>query len=262
MSEQEITELIDTLATPPPAKPRAPRQGLPAEYRMRHEAHYVEELGAAPRPAAGDTAPERSQPPVEIAAALRDLCREFEGLASCFNLIEQSARPLRERMGLRLAKIGVQRSIRYAQQLRVLLEEPRAFQRDVSLDHAIREALDEFKDELRLIEATLVMDAPTSSLIISGDPHLLRAALSACAGVMIGLIELGGRPTELQVSAFRADEKLHCEFRQESFQLEDKPSRALAVALAAARRIAELQGGSLTTRPTSGGGTALLLSFA
>jgi hypothetical protein len=259
--EHDFSEILEGISTPP-TKARAVRQGLPAEYRMRHDAHYVEELTTRTK----DNSPERgaSAPsqPVSMPAALRDLCQEFEGLASCFNLLEHSARPLRERLGLSLAKIGVQRSIRYAQQLRILLEDPHPYQRELRLDEAIRAAFEDVKEELRLTEATLALDLPASPLALRADAPLVQTALRACAGATIALIELGGRPAELQVSAFKADDTVHCEFRQDSRAIDDAPPRAIAVALGAARRIAELHGGTLETRPTGAGGTALLLSFA
>ena len=123
--DSDFNELLEGISTPAP-KARPGRQGLPAEYRMRADAHYVEELATRQKdsPSVRAAAP---QPPVSMPAALRDLGQEFEGLASCFNLMDAAARPLRERVGLSLAKIGVQRSIRYAQQLRILLEEPAHF---------------------------------------------------------------------------------------------------------------------------------------
>ena len=260
-SDHDFNELIEGLATPP-VKPRSVRQGLPAEYRMRHDAHYVEELATRPKDSPAERAAEPAADPVSMPGALRDLCKEFEGLASCFNLLEQGARPLRERLGLSLAKIGVQRSIRYAQQLRILLEDPRPFQRELRLDEAIRHAFDDVKEELRLTEATLALDLPSAPLVVCADAPLLQTALRACAGATIALIEMGGRPAELQVSAFKADEAVHCEFRQDSCSMGTTPSRALAVALSAARRIAELHGGTLESRATSLGGTSLRLSFA
>jgi hypothetical protein len=229
---------------------------------MRADAHYVEELAARQKDAPPDRAAAPTPQPLSMPAALRDLCQEFEGLASCFNLLEPTARPLRERLGLSLAKIGVQRSIRYAQQLRILLEEPRPFQRELRLDDAIRQAFGDVKEELRLTEATLALDLPSSPLVVRADAQLLQTALRACAGATIALIELGGRPAELQVSAFKADEVVHCEFRQDSCALGDVPTRAVSVALTAARRIAELHRGTLETHTTNSGGTALLLSFA
>lgn len=267
--DRDFSDLIESIATatppaPEPALPPAPRsrtarQGLPSEYRMRHDAHYVDELATS----VADAPPVPVvPPPLSMPAALRDLCQEFEGLASCFNLLEQTARPLRERLGLSLAKIGVQRSIRYAQHLRVLLEDPRPLQRELRLDEAVRHAFEDFKEELRLTEATLALDLPSSPLVVPADPSLLHTALRACAGATIALIELGGKPAELQVSAFKADEVVHCEFRQDSYAMEGEPPRAVSVALNAARRIAQLHGGKLEARPTTAGGSALLLSFS
>jgi hypothetical protein len=258
-SEDDFSELIDSIATPQP-KPRNTRQGLPAEYRMRHDEHDVEKLTS--RPKAAEPPAAASPQPVPVTAALRDLCQEFEGLASCFNLLEQNARPLRERLGLSLAKIGVRRGIRYAQQLRVLVDDPHPLQREIRLDEAIRHALEDFTEELRLTEATLAIDVPAGPLVVRADASLLQTAIRACAGATIALIELGGKPADLQVSAFKADDTLHCEFRQDSFAMEREPSRAVSVALNAARRIAQLHGGRLDARPTSSGGSALLLSFA
>ena len=229
---------------------------------MRHDSHYVDELATRPKESSPDRATVPAPQLVSLPAALRDLCQEFEGLASCFNLLEHNGRPLRERLGLSLAKIGVQRSIRYAQQLRILLEDSHPIQRELRMDDAIRHAFDDVKEELRLTEATLALDLPSSPLLVRADAPLMQTALRACAGATIALIELGGRPAELQVSAFRADEVVHCEFRQDSCAMGDAPPRTVSVALSAARRIAELHGGTLETRPTSAGGTALLLSFA
>src|SRR5437868_4706987 len=99
-SEHDFNELIENIKTPT-GKSKAVRQGLPSQYRMRHDAHYVEELATR----SGEAAPEEPAVPsaIPMPAALRDLCQEFEGLASCFNLIEHGARPLRERIGLSLA---------------------------------------------------------------------------------------------------------------------------------------------------------------
>jgi hypothetical protein len=271
-SKHDFTELLDSIKTPPP-KSRNARQGLPTEYRMRHDAHYVEELAthANDTPSEAATAAETLPMP----AALRDLCQEFEGLASCFNLIEHSARPLRERLGLSLAKIGVQRSIRYAQHLRILLEEPHPLLRELRLDEEIRHAFDDLTEELRLTESMLSIDVAASPLPIRADISLLRTALRACAGAGIALIERGGVAATLHVSVFTAGDLVHCEFRQDAYEMESQeiaslfrlqssdraPGRAIAVALHAARRIAQLHGGQLQAKRTGSGGCALLFSF-
>ncbi|MCM3879279.1 MAG: hypothetical protein ND807_04135 [Vicinamibacterales bacterium] len=271
LPQDNFNELLDSIATP--AKPRPVRQGLPSEYRMRHDSHYVEDLGARTSPSRPEHASTGSNIPT--AAALRDLCQEFEGLASCFNLIPQTARPLRERLGVALAKIGVQRGIRYAQYLRLLLEDQHVSRRDVRLDEVIRQTVADFKDELRLTESNLVMDVPDVPLVVQGDLGLLQTGVRASIGAAVALVELGGAASDLHVSAFASGDALHCEFRQDAhavdshqltrmFDMEssDRPGgRTLAVALSAARRVAQLHGGFFDARPASSGGCTFVFSL-
>ena len=271
IASDDFNEIIDKVKAP--ARPKAPRQGLPAEYRMRHDAHYVEELNTLRTGTPELAAP---QPPtVPMSAALRDLCQEFEGLASCFNLVEQGARPLRERLGLSLAKVGVQRSIRYAQNLRLLLEEARPFFRDVRLDDLVRHSFGDFKEELRLTESTLVLELPNAPLVLQGDGALLRTALRACASATVALVEQSGVAGSVQISAFASDDSILCEFRQDAYSVEPQQlarlfdletsdrsaARATAVALNAARRVAQLHGGQFHARRTSSGGCLFLFSL-
>jgi hypothetical protein len=270
--QEDFSELIDSIA--PPVKPRSIRQGLPTEYRMRHDSHYVEELGSRSSAARSEHTP---PPPssVPMTAALRDLCQEFEGLASCFNLIQQGARPLRERLGVTLAKIGVQRSIRYAQHLRLLLEDSHPSRREVRLDELMRQVFGEFKEELRLTESTLSVDLPDSSLFLQGDAGLLMNGMRACLGTVVALVELSGTPADIHVAAFASGDTLHCEFRQDAYTL-DTPQlarlfdmestdrqggRTIAVALGAARRVAQLHGGSFDARPTTSGGCVFMFGL-
>jgi hypothetical protein len=250
------------------------RQGLPTEYRMRHDSHYVEELGARSSAARSEQTP---PPPASVptTAALRDLCQEFEGLASCFNLIQQGARPLRERLGVTLAKIGVQRSIRYAQHLRLLLEDAHPSRREVRLDELMRQVFGEFKEELRLTESTLSVSLPDSSLLMQGDAALLMNGMRACLGTAVALVELSGTPADIYVAAFASGDTLHCEFRQDAYTL-DTPQlarlfdmestdrqggRTIAVALGAAKRVAKLHSGSFDARPTTSGGCVFMFDL-
>lgn len=281
LPEDNFSELLDRFKTKAmPGPERAPksrvegrpvRQGLPSEYRMRHDAHYVEELATQARSLSQDLTP----PPMTVptSAALRDICQEFEGLASCFNLLDERARPLRERLGLALAKVGIQRSVRYAQHLRVLLDDPHPHHRDLRFDEVVRDAFTDMREELRLTESALVFELP-GSLTVRGDAGLLRTALRACAGTTIGLIEMTGQAADLHVSAFASGDVLHCELRQDACSIEpqhllnlfdlESPERACrvnAVALNAARRVAQLHGGQLEARRTSAGGCAFVFSL-
>ena len=271
--QEDFSELIDSIGAPP-VKPRSIRQGLPTEYRMRHDSHYVDELAARSSTARSEQTP---PPPASVptTAALRDLCQEFEGLASCFNLIQQGARPLRERLGVTLAKIGVQRSIRYAQHLRLLLETTHPSRREVRLEELMRQVFGEFKEELRLTESTLSVNLPDSSLLLQGDAALLMNGIRACLGTAIALVELSGTAADIHVAAFAAGDRLHCEFRQDAYTL-DTPQlarlfdmestdrqggRTIAVALGAAKRVAQLHGGAFDARPTTSRGCVFMFDL-
>ena len=269
--QENFNEILDSIATPPKSRPA--RQGLPSEYRMRHDAHYVEELATRTSAARVE---QQASAVVPTTAALRDLCQEFEGLASCFNLIQQGARPLRERLGVTLAKIGVQRGIRYAQNLRVLLEDQlHASHRDVRIDEVIRQTLGELKDELRLTELTANVDLPDMPLLLKGDAGLLSIALRGCVGSAVALVELSGTPADLHITAFTAGDMLHCEIRQDAYGIDPHQlprmfdveandragGRAVAVALGAAKRVAHLHGGQLEVRPAGSGGCVFIFSL-
>jgi hypothetical protein len=270
---EDFSELIDSIDAPV-VKPRSIRQGLPTEYRMRHDSHYVEELGTRTSTPRSEQVP---PPPssVPTTAALRDLCQEFEGLASCFNLIQQGARPLRERLGVTLAKIGVQRSIRYAQHLRLLLEDSHPSRREVRLDELMRQVFGEFKEELRLTESTLSVNLPDSSLLLHGDAALLMNGIRACLGTAIALVEMSGTASDIHMAAFTSGDTLHCEFRQDAYTLEPpelarlfdmestdrQGGRTIAVALGAAKRVMQLHGGSFDARPTTSGGCVFIFDL-
>ena len=271
--QENFSEILDSITTP--TKSRQARAGLPSEYRMRHDAHYVEELATRTTPAPA-RAEQQTSAVIPTTAALRDLCQEFEGLASCFNLIQQGARPLRERLGVTLAKIGVQRGIRYAQNLRILLEDQlHASHRDVRVDEVIRQTLTELKDELRLTESTVIVDLPDMPMVLKGDVGLLSTAMRGCVGSVVALVELCGAPADLHVTAFTAGDMLHCEIRQDAYGIdphqlprlfdvesnERAGGRTVAVALGAARRVAHLHGGQLEVRPAGSGGCVFIFSL-
>jgi hypothetical protein len=85
---------------------------------------------------------------IPVTFALRDMSQELEGVASCFNLVATKARPLRERLGLSLARVGVQRNMRAFQALRVLLEDPAPEPAPISLNTIVEQTIKSFDEEL------------------------------------------------------------------------------------------------------------------
>lgn len=267
-------------ATAQPAsldKPRPVRQGLPSGYRMRHDAHYVDELesrrAAAPNAAAGSALAFPTSIPVTF--ALRDMSQELEGVASCFNLVAAKARPLRERMGLSLARVGVERNMRAFQALRVLLEDPPPEPVQTSLTALIEQTIKSFDEELRLTGLRIAIDVPDVAIRATADARMLSLALQACVGTLLSLVEASNAVDVIHVAARAADGIASCEMRQDAYRLSaDQFSRLTdlewserpggipaGIGLAAAARIAQAHGGALDARRTDAGGCVLILTI-
>ena len=164
-TESFIDEYLDS--TSAIDKPRSLRQGLPPSYRMRHDSHYVDELESKRRPAETSSPGLAFPTSIPVTFALRDMSQELEGVASCFNLVATRARPLRERIGLSLARVGVQRNMRAFQALRVLLEDPPPEPVPVSLNHVVEQTIKSFEEELRVTESRVSFSTCTTARCVS-----------------------------------------------------------------------------------------------
>ncbi|HKY21407.1 MAG TPA: hypothetical protein VJM31_09325 [Vicinamibacterales bacterium] len=259
-----------------PEQPRAVRQGLPSGYRMRHDSHYVDELESRRRPvdpaAAGALAFPTSIP---VTFALRDMSQELEGVASCFNLVAARSRPLRERVGLALARVGVHRSIRAFQAMRVLLEDPAPEPAQVSLNSVIEDTVRSFSEELRVTESRVSLDLQDAPIRLNADARMLSIAVQACVGTLVALIEASGQDGAIRISTRSAEGMAYCELRQDAYRMSadqfarladlewsDRPGGIPAgIALAAAARIAQAHGGTFDARRTEAGGCTLTFTL-
>jgi hypothetical protein len=220
-------------------KSRPVRQGLPSGYRMRHDAHYVDELetrrGASP-PAAGPAGhPALAFPTsIPVTFALRDMSQELEGVASCFNLVGTAARPLRERMGLSLARVGVERNMRAFQAIRLLLEDPPPEPAAASLTSLVEQTINSFDEELHLTGLRISLNVPDA---------VIRVA--SC---------------EMRQDAYRLSADQFS--RLTDLEWSERPGGIPAgIGLAAAARIAQAHGGGLDARRTEAGGCVLVLTI-
>jgi signal transduction histidine kinase len=261
-------------STPVVDKAHAIRQGLPPTYRMRHDAHYVEELESRRRPVEAAAAALAFPTSIPVTFALRDMAQELEGVASCFNLVGVRARPLRERIGLSLARIGVQRNMRAFQALRVLLEDPPPERAHISLTAIVDEAVKSFEEELRVTEARAMLDLRDAPLRVNADARMLSVAVQSCLGTIVALAEAAGQGGAIHIATRQTDGVAYCELRQDMYRLaadqfarltdlewSDRPGGIPAgVGLAAAARIAQAHGGHLDARRTESGGC--MLSFS
>ena len=256
---------------------------------MRHDAHYVDELEtrrtASPNPAgpaghpnaaAASGAPALAFPTsIPVTFALRDMSQELEGVASCFNLVAATARPLRERMGLSLARVSVERNMRAFQALRMLLEDPPPEPTAASLTALVEQTIESFDEELRLTGLRMSVNLPDAVMRVTADARMLSLALQACVGTLVSLVEASNAADVIHVAARVTDGVASCEMRQDAYRLSaDQFSRLTdlewserpggipaGIGLAAAARIAQAHGGGLDARRTESGGCVLVLTI-
>ncbi len=245
---------------------------------MRHDAHYVDELETKRR-----TTDRVTEPPapalafptsIPVTFALRDMSQELEGVASCFNLVATKARSLRERMGLSLARVGVERNMRAFQALRVLLEDPPPEPRQVTLNTIVEHTVQGFDEELRLTSSRVSLDLSDVAIRLNADARMLSLALQACVGTLVSLVEASNVEGSINIATKVAEGLASVEMRQDSYRLSadqfarlsdlewsERPGGIPAgIALAAAARIAQAHGGSLDARRTDAGGCLLSLT--
>jgi hypothetical protein len=278
VDESFLDQYLEPASSPSSSldKSRPVRQGLPSGYRMRHDAHYVDELetrrGSSPAAAGPALAFPTSIP---VTFALRDMSQELEGVASCFNLVATTARPLRERMGLSLARVGVERNMRAFQALRMLLEDPPPEPASTSLTSLLEQTVGSFDEELRLTGLRISLNVPDAVIRVTADPRMLSLALQACVGTLMSLVEASNTAHVIHVTARVSDGVASCEMRQDAYRLSaDQFSRLTdlewserpggipaGIGLAAAARIAQAHGGGLDARRTEAGGCVLVLTL-
>jgi hypothetical protein len=203
------------------------------------------------------------------------MSQELEGVASCFNLVATKARPLRERLGLSLARVGVQRSMRTFQALRVLLEDPPPERTSMSLNTIVEQTIKSFDEELHVTESRASLDLHDGPLRLDADARMLMVALQACVGTLVSLVEASGQGGTIHVATRAVERMTGCELRQDAYRMSadqfarlsdlewsERPGGIPAgISLAAAARIAQAHGGALDARRTDAGGCALILSL-
>ena len=242
---------------------------------MRHDAHYVDELESRRRPA-DPVAPGLAFPTsIPVTFALRDMSQELEGVASCFNLVDRRARPLRERLGLSLARVGVQRNMRAFQALRVLLEDPAPEPSLTSLNSIVEQTVLSFDEELRIIESRAALDLHEGHARANMDARMLLIAVQGCVGTLASMIEASGQGGAIHIATRIGEGVASCEMRQDSYRMAAERFGHLAdlewcerpggipagISLAAAARIAQAHGGALDAHRTEAGGCTLSLSI-
>jgi hypothetical protein len=243
------------------------REGLPASYRMRHDQHYVDHVMAQPaaRPVAeaerlGAEA-RRTRPTLGLSAlllTLRDLAERLGGIEACISLMAAGERSTRERLALDLMRIETQRCAWLGQALALLAEEPFLVRTDFAASALLERSLAQLDAERRLTGAEIAVDVARAPLMIRGDHRLLTVALAvAGASVLSIATRAKGARLRARLQPGGGGSAALFEISQEQVSVPewalarffdpdwtDRPGGALlGLALAGARRAAELHGG-------------------
>ena len=251
--------------------PAPQREGLPAGFRMRHEKHYVDELLARNHAGRADATPANrvharrfgrhvAEPKatLSMAKASADIGESLDAIGACLHLFRARTRPAAERAALDLIAAEVARATWFVQALSVLDEDAPVAHSAVDLGPVVSRIA-------RLLAAgqfgaAVAVEASTPGLRARGDEQLLTVAV---AGIVMALQAVVERVEDavilVRISAADGD-RVRVEASQDVLSLPeawrarlvdpnwtDRPGgRRIAVALAAAHRIAEWHDATLT----------------
>jgi hypothetical protein len=275
-------------AVPEPAEPAPQREGLPAGFRMRHDAHYVDELISGGRPrhvvAIGTGEAEnarRSTVPGRAAAApapkaYAEVGESLEAIGTCLQLFGRTARPPAERLALDLIEAETARAAWLVQALSILDEEPPVANVPVDLDAVLGHVARVMAAARPRHGVSVEIQTGQSGLRARGDASLVTLAVAAItaavqsaadhaegAVVRIGIADdAAGR---VRIEAAQDAVRIPASWRARFLDAEwaERPGgHRVAILLAAARRIAELHRGALTMGGADHGGCCLVLSLA
>jgi hypothetical protein len=261
---------------------RPVREGLPAHYRMRAEPHYVEALArpraeapVTPGPATGEA---RVKVPGEraIGAASDTLSKALESINASLAEVRGHGRPLRERLLLELARAEAVRAGWLADAIAVLQREPLPGLDQVDLSAVVARVTDALGPEQRVTGQAPSIEGPESPMTVFADERLLTVAVGGIVQALTACLDgrdqaaVHVRVTSLRDGVARAVEVSQGAVRMSAQVIgrlfetdwDEHPGGATgAVLLAAARRIATLQGGMLEAKALDAGGCRLVLAL-
>jgi hypothetical protein len=303
-SDEFDSSIFDTVGRPQESNPAdtdddlevegpAPRrEGLPPGFRMRHDAHYVEELlsrnhagrvrvlstgeNESPRwPGARERDTAAEARPLSPVRADAEIGESLEAIGACLHLFRRTDRPATEQVALDLIEAEVFRATCLVQALSVLDEEPPVAIRPVDLDMVVKRLAHALAPGRSVAGAAVEIAAVPSDIRAQGDEPLLTVAIAGMIMALQAATERAGASVVRIRVVEDAGARVRVEATQDAVRIPaswrarfldpdwtDRPGgRRMAVALAAAERIAVLHRGTLTLGGAEHGGCRLVLSL-
>jgi hypothetical protein len=213
--------------------------------------------------------------PAPAVKAHEEIGESLDAIGACLHLFRDTARPAAERIALELIEAEVFRATCLVQALSVLDEDPPIANGPVDLGLVVKRLARALAPGRGVNGAALEIAAGSSDVRAPGDEPLLTIALAGMvmalqaateragtAVVRIRVVEESG--ARVRVEATQDAVRMPASWRARFLDPEwtDRPGgRRIAVALAAAQRIAELHRGTLTLGGAEHGGCRLVLSL-
>jgi hypothetical protein len=291
---EEFTDDLDIGSTG--ASLRKPtREGLPSGYKMRADAHYVEQLSSrraekaladAPRPAARATETTPPDSPTELRErrdarerrserALAQLSEDLASIESAVAVVAGEGSPMARRANLDVIVAQAWRASWMLRAMSILDNTHRSHARPRQLGFVLGEVCDRLAAESRLTRFTLHVHASDWNAAVVVDDQALVAALT---GAIFGTLGVIGRTdgVAVRLSATASGGELRTvEVSQDEVMVAptvasrffdplwaDRPGGWVAgLGASAARAVAQQQGGTAVFLAGDRRGTTLRLTF-
>jgi hypothetical protein len=170
------------------------REGLPPSFRMRADAHYVEQLDSprssaetTPRTSAGRQAAPAAADPIGVISS--ELERSLLALGICANMLGDSAPALARLAAANLIRAEVNRALCLLQASRVLRDDVVIRRASVDGRTLVERVLQSVEPERRLRAISIDRQPDVSSCRVAANEELLASALAGLLLVVFDLLE-------------------------------------------------------------------------
>ncbi len=273
--ESTLSSFDDFLPGSGEAESQGPRfrEGLPSNYRMRADAHYVEQLETA-RPAVAPQAPAARRAPhaAPQSSSDSDILTALHAISSCAALVEDDVTGLTRQVATSLIRAEAWRSTCLLQASRVLRQGIAPTRRSTPVRKLLSRVVESVEHERKLRNVQVdTLVSVSDTLAVAGQEDTLVFVLS---GLALLTIELAGKAKDASVIIAALPEpagKVTLAISQDAAAVpeswpsvvgdagsENAGTWSTPVAVLALRRLAEAYGGSVTTTRFANGSRLML----